>query len=467
MKQWTRATVPEEVGISSRGLLNYLDAVANTPEVEHHAIMVMRHGKLVATMNFAPYDNHTPHMLFSLSKSFTSAAAGFAVAEGLLHWDDKVLDILPDKAPENPSQWLSQVTLSHLLMMGSGLDPKSDEAGGEDWAKAVLACECIHEPGTHFHYNSHGTYLVSCMVQRVTGMTVRDYLMPRLFEPLGIPKPEWDCCPEGINVGGWGLYLSCDSIARFGQCLLDKGVWEGRQLLPLEWYEKATVKQIENNEGKQQPDNEWAQGYGFQFWRTRGNRFRGDGAFGQICMISTDLDMAVAITCGTNDMGKEMALLHEYLFPAADMEPGTPEDAAQLTERLSALCHAWPEDDGSGVAIDGTYCGGETTLTIRQEGEQLRIIQKAADPNACSDAVYGRGQAVENAVSVQMMGKEKQLHLLCAYGWKQGVLHIASRELAAPFAMKATLTPTADGLELDMTGIGYPTEKSILKKQAE
>ena len=261
MEHWLKVQTPEEVGISSRGLLRYLDAVAAAPQVEHHAIMVLRHGKLAAAMNFAPYDNETPHMLFSLSKSWTSAAAGFAVQEGLLRWEDKVLDILPDKAPENPSPWLQQITLSHLLMMGSGLDPKSDEVRGEDWAKLVLACECTHEPGTHFHYNSHGTYLVSCMVQRVTGMTVRDYLLPRLFEPLGIPKPQWDCCPAGINVGGWGLWLSCDSIARFGQCLLQKGMWEGRQLLPLEWFEKATVKQIENNGGTEQPDNEWAQGW--------------------------------------------------------------------------------------------------------------------------------------------------------------------------------------------------------------
>lgn len=467
MTPWTIVNTPEEAGISSRGLLNYLDAVAKTPEVEHHAIMVLRHGKLAATMNFAPYDNQTPHMLFSLSKSFTSAAAGFAVQEGLLRWDTKVLDILADKAPENPSDWLGQITLSHLLMMGSGLDPKSDEVGGEDWARAVLACECTHEPGTHFHYNSHGTYLVSCMVQRVTGMTVRDYLLPRLFEPLGIPEPVWDCCPAGINVGGWGLWLSCDSIARFGQCLLQKGQWEGRQLLPLEWFEKATVKQIDNSGGTEQPDNEWAQGYGYQFWRTRGNRFRGDGAFGQICMVSPELDMVVAITCGTNDMGREMQLLHEHLFPAAEMEPGTPEEQAELACRLAELAYPWPQDDGSGTAIDGVYGTEDMTLTIRQEENGLRIVQKAADPNACADLLYGMGQPTENTLSLYMMGEEKKLRVLCACGWKNGVLHIVNRQPTAPFAMKATLTPVKEGLELDMTGVGYPTEKAVLKKQSE
>ncbi len=465
MVPWTIANTPEEAGISSRGLLRYLDAAAAAPEVEHHAIMVLRHGKLAAQMNFAPYDNQTPHMLFSLSKSFTSAAAGFAVAEGLLRWEDRVLDILPDKAPENPSQWLKQVTLSHLLMMGSGLDPKSDEVRGEDWARLVLACECTHEPGTHFHYNSHGTYLVSCMVQRVTGMTVRDYLLPRLFEPLGIPKPEWDTCPEGINVGGWGLWLSCESIARFGQCLLQKGMWEGRQLLPLEWFEKATAKQIENNGGTQQPDNEWAQGYGYQFWRTRGNRFRGDGAFGQICMVSPDLDMVVAITCGTGDMGKEMQLLHEYLFPAADMEPGTAEEQQELQRRLAALCYEWPKDDGSGVPLSGTYADGKMALDIRWDGELLKMESKMDELDNSYSMEYGKGQPVRCAGLAQFNEKESDVNYLGAYGWQKGVLHIAERTLSAPFAMKASLTPVEGGLELDMTGVGYPTLKAVLKKQ--
>ncbi|MBQ8149393.1 MAG: serine hydrolase [Clostridia bacterium] len=467
MTPWTIVNTPEEAGISSRGLLNYLDAVAKAPEVEHHAIMVLRHGKLAATMNFAPYDNQTPHMLFSLSKSFTSAAAGFAVQEGLLRWDTKVLDILADKAPENPSDWLGQITLSHLLMMGSGLDPKSDEVGGEDWARAVLACECTHEPGTHFHYNSHGTYLVSCMVQRVTGMTVRDYLLPRLFEPLGIPEPVWDCCPAGINVGGWGLWLSCDSIARFGQCLLQKGQWEDRQILPLEWFEKATVKQIDNSGGTEQPDNEWAQGYGYQFWRTRGNRFRGDGAFGQICMVSPDLDMVVAITCGTNDMGREMQLLHEHLFPAAEMASGTAEEQAQLQRRLAELAHPWPEDDGSGLPLEGRYADEQLSLDISRDGELLRIcLTDLKHPGETCQMDYGRGQPVRCAGFARPDEKENQMNDLGAYGWQNGVLHLALRTLVAPFALRAALTPVGDGLELDMVGIGYPTVKTVLKRQA-
>ena len=207
MQQLEHVRFPEEAGISSQGILNYI-AAREAAGLEHHAIWVMRHGKVAAKLNYAPYDDHTPHMLFSLSKSFCSAAAGFAVQEGLLHWDTKLIDVLPEAFPEDASDWLKAITMHHLLTMGSGLKPESDGGRAEPgWAKTILSYGCDHEPGTHFAYNSMSTYLVSCMVQRVTGMTIRDYLIPRLFEPLGMMNedgsaPKWDSSPDGINVGG-------------------------------------------------------------------------------------------------------------------------------------------------------------------------------------------------------------------------------------------------------------------------
>ena len=221
MQQLECVRFPEEAGVSSTGILNYI-AAREEAGLQHHAIWVMRHGKVAAKLAYAPYDDHTPHMLFSLSKSFCSAAAGFAVQEGLLHWDSKLIDVLPEIFPEEPSDWQKAINLHHLLTMGAGLKPESDGGKrGPDWAKQVVACGCDHEPGTHFAYNSMSTYLVSCMVQKVTGMTVRDYLTPRLFEPLGMMNadgsaPKWDCSPDGINVGGWGLWLSAAQLAPFG-----------------------------------------------------------------------------------------------------------------------------------------------------------------------------------------------------------------------------------------------------------
>lgn len=273
MKPWEIASVPEEAGVSSKGLLRYLDEVAASG-LEHHSILVWKDGKLACKLNYAPYDDQTPHVLFSLSKSFHLCCGGFRCRRRTAPLGLEGAGCTADKAPEQPSEWLKQVTLAHLLTMGSGLKPESDEidhllipdegptakplAGGLDWAKAVLACDCDHQPGTHFHYNSHGTYLVSAMVQRVTGQNIRDYLMPRLFTPLGIPKPDWDCCPQGVCCGGWGLHLSSDSILRFGVCLIQGGVWQGRQVLPAEWLKLATAKQIDNSNGKPEPENRMA-----------------------------------------------------------------------------------------------------------------------------------------------------------------------------------------------------------------
>ena len=456
MEPWKTVQFPEEAGVSSAGLLKYLDAVAASG-LEHHSILVLRHGKLACKMNFAPYDEQTPHVLFSLSKSFTSAAAGFAVQEGILSWDSLVMDVLPDKMPDKPSERHQRMTLHHLLTMGSGLDPRSDEwYDVEDWAKKILSFDCEYEPGTYFHYNSHGTYLVSCMVQRVTGMSIRDYLLPRLFEPLGIPAPDWDVCPQGVCVGGWGLHLSSDSIARFGQCLLQKGMWEGKQVLPAEWLEKATVKQIDNSNGSPEPENEWHQGYGYQFWRTRGNRFRGDGMFGQICMVSPEKDMVVAITAGIDDMGQEMQLLHEYLFPAADMEPGTAEEQAELQARIAALNYPWPEHDESQNAPVGTYTDGEATLTIDEDGTATILL----DGDTLRFGPGCKRYAEESEPG------SKTLHFEGVYGMQNGKMTLLERSLEAPYAFKGECVFDDEGAKLTVSGVGfYAGKQYILPKK--
>lgn len=479
MKPWEIASVPEEAGVSSKGLLRYLDEVAASG-LEHHSILVWKDGKLACKLNYAPYDDQTPHVLFSLSKSFTSAAAGFAVGEGLLRWDSKVLDVLADKAPKQPSEWLKQVTLAHLLTMGSGLKPESDEidhllipdegptakplAGGLDWAKAVLACDCDHQPGTHFHYNSHGTYLVSAMVQRVTGQNIRDYLMPRLFTPLGIPKPDWDCCPQGVCCGGWGLHLSSDSILRFGVCLIQGGVWQGRQVLPAEWLKLATVKQIDNSNGKPEPENEWHQGYGYQFWRTRENRYRGDGMFGQLCMVSPDDHMVVAVTAGIDDMGREMKLLHDFLFTAGRMEPGTAEEQKAFLDRAAHLAYPWPSDDGSGTVQPGEYVCDELTLTVGEvQDGVLPVKVVTADGNTLSFC-FGMGEIAAYTRPCFVPGAP-DLHCMGACGWRQGTLILTDRTTEGPFTLHASLRVEDGGCVLETSGAGSPNKTFVLRRR--
>ncbi|MBR3794474.1 MAG: serine hydrolase [Clostridia bacterium] len=342
MNPFKAASVPEEAGLSSRALLDYLDAL-KASGIEQHSVMVVKNNMLAASMHFAPHTAHTPHICYSMSKPFTSIAAGFAVSEGLLALTDRVIDILHDKAPENPDPWLSSVTLHHLLCMGSGLVQKSDQirhvfgdsGNGEDWAQAVLAFGCDAEPGTTFRYNSHGSYLISCMVQRVAGMNIRDYLMPRLFEPLGIQKPRWDMSPQGICCGGWGLYLSCEDMARFGVCLMQGGAWNGRQIIPEAWLKAATQVHIATDNVPRKP--EWAQGYGYHFWRCTGNRFRGDGSEGQYCIVAPDQQMVLAATAKTEDLVGEFDLFNEYIFNEARQTPAPADVQQAFAARVKSL----------------------------------------------------------------------------------------------------------------------------------
>ncbi len=453
MFTFVTANTPEMLEISSKGLMDFLDAAAQKG-IEFHSLLVLRHGQVAVRMNWSPYDDQTPHVLFSLSKSFCSAAAGFAVAEGLLQWDTKVLDILPDAAPEDVSEGHQKITLHSLLCMGSGLDPRSDstpENMKDDWATHVLSFPVLHEPGTAFHYNSLGTYLVSAMVQKVTGQNIRDYLMPRLFEPLGIPKPEWDFSPQRICCGGWGLHLSSDSIARFGQCLLQHGMWQGKQVLPEGWVQLASSKHIENGNGG---DNEWGQGYGYQFWRTRGNRYRGDGMFGQACMIDEQKDVCVAITCGTNDMGGEFALLHDYIFPAVDAPAGTAEEQAALQTRLQNLAYPFPADDGSGTVQKAAYSAQEgSSLAFEQaDADTLRVVF-ANQHSPAITLLAGRGTPHAQTLPADNPGSVP-LRYLCGYGFENGKLHLVVRTPDGPFTLDAVFTFTDTGLTVEAKGVG-------------
>lgn len=455
------APSPEALGVSSKGLLKYLDALSESG-LEIHSLVMLRGGEIVTKINFAPYDDRTPHMLFSLSKSFCSAAAGFAVAEGLLKWEDRVIDILPDKAPENLSEGLKKITLESLLCMGSGLAEESDKAEGEDWAKYVLSCDVKHEPMTHFHYNSLGTYLVSCMVQRVTGMTIRDYLVPRLFDKLDIPKPDWDTCPMGVCCGGWGLHLSSDSIARFGQCLIDHGMWQGERVLPEGWVERATSKHISNGDN---PNNDWNQGYGYQFWRTRYGRYRGDGAFGQICLIDEKLNTVVAVTAGLNDIAKELQIMHDHLFPAIGGKAATIEEQAAYKARLETLSYPWPTDDRTSRARLGRYVNDNgDAITIGKRDDVLVLtLEMKEDGGEKTTVLFGRGAPVEQVMPFSAPGV-KPLRFLGAFGWCEGKQHVLLRTPDGPIMLRAVFTYDDEGVTIESEAVSVKLEGRFVKE---
>jgi CubicO group peptidase (beta-lactamase class C family) len=335
-------STPEAQGIPSSAILAFVQAAESELDALHSFILV-RHGQRVAQGWWAPYAPEHPHMLFSLSKSFTSTAVGLAVAEGHLSIEDAVLAFFPDDAPAAVSDNLDAMRVRHLLSMVTGHAEDTTrflhEAADGNWVKAFLARPVEHAPGTHFLYNTGASYILSAIVQKLTGQTLLEYLQPRLFDPLDIEGATWETCPRGINAGGYGLSVKTEDIARFGQLYLQKGLWQGRRLLPETWVEEATARQVDNAPSEN-PD--WEQGYGYQFWRCRHDAYRGDGAFGQFCIVMPDQDAMLAVTGGIGDMQAVLDRVWERLLPAMGPAPLPPDLAAQkkLEHKLAGLALA-------------------------------------------------------------------------------------------------------------------------------
>ena len=333
-KSLPRST-PEAQGISSAGILDFIETADRLVNSIHSFILV-RHGQVVTEAWWNPESADKPHVLWSLSKSFTSTAIGLAVAEGKLTIDDPVLKFFPDLAPEEPSANLKAMRVRDLLTMSTGHQDEVNLKKETEWTRAFLAQPVPHKPGTHFKYNTPATYMQSAIVQKVTGQTVLDYLKPRLFEPLGIDEPKWDSSPEGVSLGGYGLFLRTEDIAKFGQLFLQKGSWQGKQIVPEKWIEQATSKQVSNGSD---PSKDWDQGYGFQFWRCRHDAFRGDGKDGQFCVVLPKLDAVIAITSNTGDLQAELNIVWDKLLPAMSDKPqgANPEGHTALQERIKTL----------------------------------------------------------------------------------------------------------------------------------
>jgi CubicO group peptidase (beta-lactamase class C family) len=340
---------PEKQGVSSEAIIRFIDAMANSPH-ELHGFVFIRHGNIIAEGWNYPYSRDLRHTLYSTSKSFTSTAVGFAVTEKKLSLDDKVISFFPDDLPDSVSPNLAAMRVRDLITMSAGQDPDPTfQAVTQDsnWAKAFLAVPVLNQPGTKFLYNSLATYMLSAIVQKVTGEKVLDYLTPRLFEPLGISGMDWEVDAKGINTGGWGLRLHTNDMARFGQLLLQKGDWNGKQLIPAEWVNDATKFKIDQNPAAtpaQKDSSDWLQGYCYQFWRCRNNAFRADGAYGQYIIVMPEQDAVIAIQSESPDMQAEINLVWEYLLPAMQAQslPENKEKADELAQKLTALALPLP-----------------------------------------------------------------------------------------------------------------------------
>ncbi len=341
---------PEAEGIPSSAVLDFIRAVEQQgahPLDAVHGFMLLRHGNIVAEGWWTPYGPQLPHSLYSLSKSFTSSAIGLAVAEGLLTVDDPVLKFFPDDAPASPSENLKAIRVRHLLSMNTGHEEDTTgrvfQSEDDNWPRVFLSLPVERRPGAWFVYNTAATYMLSAIITKLTGKPLLDYLRTRLLDPLGIENSTWETDPRGVNIGGSGLHIKTEDIARFGQLYLQRGLWNGRRILPEAWVAEATSAHSDNSNTQANPD--WTVGYGYQFWRCRHDAYRGDGAFGQYCIVMPEQDAVLAIISGVRDMQAVLDKVWEHLLPAMQPEelPANPQAYGELRDKLATLSLPLPK----------------------------------------------------------------------------------------------------------------------------
>lgn len=380
-------SAPEAQGVSSQGVMSFLRAI-ETSKLSLHSVMVVRHGHVVAEGWWAPYRAEYRHTLYSLSKSFTSTAIGLAVAEGRLSLDDKVRRYFAQDFPAVIDPRLESLRIRDLLMMGTGHLKESLTGAGfspqdPGWVRRILAAPLERDPGTHFVYNNGATYLLSAILQEATGETVLDYLKPRLFEKLGIVGADWETDPSGRNMGAWGLRVKTEDVAKLGELYLKGGLWGRERVLPDSWVAEATGRRIAtvaDADADKQKKNDWAQGYGYQFWQCRHNAFRGDGAMGQFCIGLRDQDGVVAITAELGDMQGVMNAVWEHLLPAMGQGVLAPDPGAHAALQKTLASLALPTPVGAKVLPKGMRPGKRTyRLEANPQGFQKLSLDFRGD----------------------------------------------------------------------------------------
>jgi CubicO group peptidase (beta-lactamase class C family) len=389
-------SIPELEGVSSVGIIDFLNAI-DTGRQEIHSFMFLRHGKVIAEGWWDPFGPQYKHLLYSASKTFTATAIGLAVSENRLRVSDKVVSFFPYSLPDTIGNHMNELTVENLLTMSVGQDPAAMGAGSdEDWITAFLKNEPVHKPGTIFKYNNMATFMLSAIVQQVTGITMFDYLRPRIFDPLSIRGIDWDKNPQGINLGMIGLRLRTEDMAKFGQLLLQNGKWNNKQLIPEAWIKAATSFKIESNDpsNKMPMDrNDWAQGYCYQMWYGRNNSVRLDGMAGQFVILFPDKDAIVVLTANARNTQEELNLVHNYLVPAIKSGkaiPLNPDSYKELKKKQSSLCLKPPVSQTSESLIEKKISGKEFILA--DNDYQIQSVYFAFDNNECSFALKRNNQ---------------------------------------------------------------------------
>lgn len=328
---------PESQGIGSDHLRYLIQELADSPNTDMHHFMVLRHGNVICEADFAPYRKGIWHITHSMCKSITGMAVGFLVEEGKLELSENIYKIFHDKGSTWAKMFRPEVTVENLLTMTSGVTfNESGIVSGNDWLESYLNAPVSEKPGTKFQYNSLNSYVLSAIITERTGMPMDEYLKPRLFEPLGITDCLWEKCPRGITKGGWGLFMHTEDMAKLGQLYLNKGKWNGKQIIPESWAEASVTKKVDSIEG--------TYGYGYQLWmEERPGSFEYNGMLGQNVLIYPDIDMVIVTNAGNEELFQDNVMLNiiRKYFPVDWMPketlPENPIAYAKLQE-LTETC---------------------------------------------------------------------------------------------------------------------------------
>ncbi len=441
---------------------------------ELHTFLMYKDDALVAKIAPAPYSVTDKREIYSLSKSFCSTAVGFLIDEGKVSEDDRIVELFPEYCPAEISEHLAKMTVRNVMSMNTGHEscvmPKMVRAGEDfgDTVRAFLAQPVIYEPGTHFAYNTGATCLLSCIVEKLSGMKLLDFLSWKLFMPLGITNVRWNQVDGGQNEGGCGIHVSCEDIAKLGLLYLHKGEWMGKKLLSDRWVETATSP-ISDNSCNGTPD--WCAGYGYQFWVNAREGFRGDGAFGQLCVVLPERGIVFALQTELGDMQHEMDLLMELAEHIHDAEETNADlclpqyPASRSAQKTAGFEHTFYKLNENPMGFTGLYTAHDP------ENDTYNVILSTG----CDQYVLsaGDGHWAESLLIAPMM-KPKLVDLMSAkrperqriaasYMAQDGCVTLRMRYLNCPHRVNAILKTEGDKITLTFDARGLmPAASAVL-----
>ncbi|MBQ6747269.1 MAG: serine hydrolase [Bacteroidaceae bacterium] len=451
-------STPEREGVPSYAVSALLDSLFAIPQTDIHSVMVLRHGKVIAEVYPEPFKAEYQHTQYSCSKTFVSAAVGLAVDANLLRVTDRVATFFPDKLPTEVTPELASMTIHDLLIMASGIDPDGNlRAENTYWLKPLLA-KTVQTPGKLFKYDSLCTYMLSAIVQQVTGKTIFAYLQEKLFKDLHIEKVSWEESPEGITTGGWGLFIQPESLAKMGQLLLQKGRWNGKQLLSEAWVSQMMTTHIDTGGGR---------GYGYQMWEaSKDGAFRADGRFGQYIVVMPKQDMVVVITQCSN--APNPWIVSQVLAPAVQDEALMVDKGYQVLQKQLQR-YSYPTVSGKAKSKLAKLLANKTfklsdnqfgwkDISILHDDKQLTIVI-TDQQGFCSELSAGykhwnttwtpaRPPYSMNAQQ-KFKGIEGPFAVAACYGWtSSNTLHLNFQYVNWISALDLTLTFQGDTVQI-------------------